>query len=303
MIVLNWSVSLSPTMKSTQGLKMATDTPDNKTKVLVNVYEPLITIMKHKFDAACLKRDAYLDRALKIEAGFLRKEVPTPNSEKAKCFIVDNLKKLKLKPLNLLLSVETVELINEVCKEKNIPRDAFINRFILLLIASDNIIDALFFRFIERLVPDCGLPEETWSIWYAEMMTDWRRYDMSHFLMNSPNVLDGIEFLIEIDPFNRLRDYLSCWIKESKSEEGGQKKIYNIAFEKNSLVSLPDEYAFLKTDNVLGFNTYMSDYEVSQLEALEKSVNAKLEADKLLAFAKKEKQIKRNKVLQAGGEQ
>ena len=123
---------------------------ENKTKVLVNVYEPVIAIMKHKLDAACLKRDAYLDKALQIEAGFLREEVTTPNSDKAKSYIADNLKQLKLKPLNLLLSTETVELMNEVCKEKNIPRDAFINRVFLLLIASDTVIDALFYRVIRN---------------------------------------------------------------------------------------------------------------------------------------------------------
>ncbi len=127
-------------------ITMATaDQTENKTKVLVNVYEPLVAIMKHKFDAACLKRDAYLDRALRIEAAMLREEVTTPNSDQANNFITENLKQLRLKPLNLLLSTETVELINEVCKEKNIPRDSFINRFFLLMIASDTILKALFF--------------------------------------------------------------------------------------------------------------------------------------------------------------
>ena len=127
-----------------------TEKTENKTKVLVNVYEPVIAIMKHKLDAACLKRDAYLDKALKSEAGFLREEVTTPNSDKAKNYIADNLKQLKLKPLNLLLSTETVELMNEVCKEKNIPRDAFINRAFLLLIASDTVIDVLFYRITRK---------------------------------------------------------------------------------------------------------------------------------------------------------
>ena len=94
----------------------------NKTKILVKVHEPLITIMQHKMEAACLKRDAYLDKALRAEAEFLRKEITTPNSDKAKNYIATQLSKLSLKPLNLLLSTETVELINEVCKEKNVPR-------------------------------------------------------------------------------------------------------------------------------------------------------------------------------------
>src|SRR5664279_3732773 len=102
-----------------------------KTKVLVNVYEPLIVLVKHKMDAICLKRDAYLDKALRHEIEDLRKEITIPNSDKAKSYIADNLKQLKLKPLHLLLSTETVDLINAVCKEKNVPRDSFINRFFL----------------------------------------------------------------------------------------------------------------------------------------------------------------------------
>jgi hypothetical protein len=129
---------------------MAT-TEINKTKILVKVHEPLIAIMQHKIDAACLKRDAYLDKALRVEAEFLRKEIATPNSDKAKNYIAAQLSDLKLKPLNLLLSTETVDLINEVCKEKNVPRDAFMNRFFLLLIASDTILSALFREFFSEL--------------------------------------------------------------------------------------------------------------------------------------------------------
>jgi hypothetical protein len=129
---------------------MAT-TEINKTKILVKVHEPLIAIMQHKMEAACLKRDAYLDKALRVEAEFLRKEIATPNSDKAKNYIAAQLGDLKLKPLNLLLSTETVDLINEVCKEKNVPRDAFMNRFFLLLIASDTILSALFREFFSEL--------------------------------------------------------------------------------------------------------------------------------------------------------
>jgi hypothetical protein len=129
---------------------MAT-TEINKTKILVKVHEPLIAIMQHKMEAACLKRDAYLDKALRVEAEFLRKEIATPNSDRAKNYIAAQLSDLKLKPLNLLLSTETVDLINEVCKEKNVPRDAFMNRFFLLLIASDTILSALFREFFSEL--------------------------------------------------------------------------------------------------------------------------------------------------------
>ena len=77
-------------------------------------------------------------------------------------------------------------------------------------------------------------------------------------------------------------------------------KLYSYAFEKNALNKLPDEYAFLKTNNTLGFNTFMTDDEVSEQEALDKSINAKVQLDKLLAFAKKEKQARPAKTKPAG---
>lgn len=266
---------------------------ENKTKVLVNVYEPVIAIMKHKLDAACLKRDAYLDKALKSEAGFLREEVTTPNSDKAKNFIADNLKQLKLKPLNLLLSTETVELMNEVCKEKNIPRDAFINRAFLLLIASDTVIDVLFFGLFKKHNPNRDFEswEEDWAEWGRNIINQKSYWKMPNCL-NRPNILDSIEEFVEINPFWRLRDYFSCYENEWK--------MYSFSFEKNALNNLPDEYAFLKTDNTLGFNTFMTDDEVSEQEALDKSINSKVQLDKLLAFAKKEKQARPVKSNPAG---
>ncbi|MGZ8173717.1 MULTISPECIES: hypothetical protein [Methylobacter] len=265
----------------------------DKTKVLVNVYEPVIAIMKHKLDEACLKRDAYLDKALCREAGFLREEVVTPNSDKAKSYIADNLKQLKLKPLNLLLSTETVELMNVVCKEKNIPRDAFINRVFLLLIASDTVIDVLFFSLFKECLgtidPDFWVSD--WNEWEIVLEPHIKMYHC----FNRPNILDSIEEFVNISPFWRLRDYFSGYEADWK--------MYSYPFEKKALNNLPDDYTFLKTDNILGFNTFMTDDEVSKQEALDKTISAKIDLDKLLAFAKKEKQVRPVKVKLIGDTQ
>jgi hypothetical protein len=274
-------------------MKMAiAEKTENKTKVLVNVYEPVIAIMKRKLDAACLKRDAYLDKALHIEAGFLREEVATPNSDKAKNYIVDNLKQLKLKPLNLLLSTETVELINEVCKEKNIPRDAFINRVFLLLIATDTVIDALFYRVIRNHYYWEGRSE-------ADGRSAWEgcKYEsigssLNELRLSNINMLDNIEELIAAPLFMVIRGVFL--------DAKGWTNLYSYAFEKDALHKLPNDYAFLKTENTLGFNTFMTNDEVSEQEALDKTINAKANLDKLLAFAKKEKQARAAKSKTAG---
>jgi hypothetical protein len=196
----------------------------------------------------------------------------------AKSYIADNLKQLKLKPFNLLLSTETVELINEVCKEKNIPRDAFINRVFLLLIASDNVLMALF-----------GHDVNTKS--YLENGLDGFVYNdyIDRNILDTPNSLDTVEEFVSISPFFRLRLLID-----------DNLKLYSYAFKKNYLSILPDEYAFLKTDNTLGFNTFMTDDEVYEQEALDKSINSNVQLDKLLAFAKKEKQARPAKTKPAG---
>jgi hypothetical protein len=241
----------------------------SKTKVLVNVHKPLIELMKCKFDAACLKRDAYLDKALLIEAGLLKKEVTTPNSDTSKSYIVENLKKLRLKPLNLLLSTETVQLINEVCQEKNVPRDAFINRVFLLLISSDTILKALF--------DDKEL--KNGEDHHLDYVSDYCGPEKLFY--NRFNVIDIIEGFVEASPFWGLR-----YVLDGRS-------LYNYAFRRGALDNLPDEHDCFKTDNSLGFNTFMTDDYVSKQKTLDIEID---ELDKYLkkylAFDKKEKQAR-----------
>jgi hypothetical protein len=251
----------------------------NKSKLLVNVYEPLIAIMKYKFDASCLKRDAYLDIALRHEIHCLRNEVTIPNSDKAYSYIANNLKQLKLKPLNMLLPTETIELINEVCKEKNIPRDAYINRFFLLLLASNTVLETLF----DSLRPDD----------YSENDADWMLdsdddrthidYELSGHTFDA---LDTIEDLLAIGPFWQLKNYLD---KHSKIN------LYTYSFERYALSKLPKEYGPLIAASTIGFNTYMDDAEVSKQENNDIEVDEKAKTDAFLAFMQQEKLARREK--------
>jgi hypothetical protein len=256
-----------------------TEKTENKTKVLVNVYEPLIDIMKTKMDAACLKRDAYLDKALRCESSFLQ-EMPISNSDKAKNYITENLRQLKLKPLNLLLSTETIDLMNTVCKEKNVPRDAFINRVFLLMIANDTILDTLFLKFIKERVPfdikDC-----------ADYLSDIGWYsDVDHELdalmgdrpVRVPNILDLIESAVGVPPLWRLRS-LFAWSSDFSSDFGN---LYQFPFEKNALRNLPSEYGPLRAENSLGFNVFMDDEEVSKQESDTEVFHSRAATDKLL---------------------
>ena len=219
----------------------------DKAKILVNVYEPLKAFMKYKFDASCLKRDAYLDIALRTEIRALRREVTIPNSDKAYSYIANNLKQLKLKPLNMLLSTETIELINEVCKEKNIPRDAYINRFFLLLLAPDTVLEALFYNLQPKPLYD---EEGEIKVTYGWMLeTDDDRTHIDYELGTSTfDALDTIEGLLAVGPFWQLKNYLG------RSESG----LYTYSFERYALSKLPTEYGYLKAESTIGFNRHLS---------------------------------------------
>lgn len=281
---------------------MAT-TEINKTKILVKVHEPLIAIMQHKIDSACLKRDAYLDKALRVEAELLRKEIATPNSDKAKNYIAAQLSDLKLKPLNLLLSTETVDLINEVCKEKNVPRDAFMNRFFLLLIANDTVLTALFSEFLSLAdLETMGEFSERHG-WDCDVDTDFYPNPMSIELMFRTKVaLDNIEEIVtESSPFLSTRIFINYLLSKYDEEKicNYRSAMYSYPFAESALKNLPDEYDFLRVDNSFGFNPYMSDSFIEtnkELKELFSDLSDEvLKKDKLLGSIEKEKQAKKEK--------
>jgi hypothetical protein len=289
----------------------------NKTKILVKVHEPLIAILQHKIDAACLKRDAYLDKALRIEAQYLRLEIKTPNSDKAKNFIAAQLSELKLKPLNLLLSTETVDLINEVCKEKNVPRDAFMNRFFLLLIASDAVLTALFYDLLEEHNEIYDWDWKPSGVQEYNGGGDWSFYDLDfnskgersrtedieihhNFTYHQIGILDSIERIVTAyTPFMQIRVFIDSITKQMDAYSNYYGAMYSYPFKKDVLQKLPSAYSFLKTDNSLGFNTFMTDTDIEVYEINEEFSKYELkqisEKDKLLKIIQEEKQARAEK--------
>jgi hypothetical protein len=82
---------------------------------------------------------------------------------------------------------------------------------------------------------------------------------------------------------------MDIWLRMDITKEN-KVTTYSHNFEKNCLSVLPDEYSFIKTNNLLGLNTYMTDDEVSKEEGFGRTVKLdKAELDKLLAFTKLEK--------------
>jgi hypothetical protein len=146
----------------------------------------VIKKLESKLESACLRRDAYLNRVLGIELDRLDNEVALANSESAQQFIADRLDALPRKLVTLTLKPELVDRLDDICRRKRIPRDAFFNRLFLLLAAKPKGIDTLFFRHFD-------------GNWRSEVWSE-RRNDGPFF----QNVFDPLD--PDIDPFWAIRE-------------------------------------------------------------------------------------------------
>jgi hypothetical protein len=264
------------------------NTDELKTKILVNIYSPLADHLTKKLNRACLKRDAYLDLVLKHECQFLRNEIAIPNTDEMKNYISKKIKELNTKPVSLYLSKETVELLNAVCDEKKVPRDAFLNRVFLLLIASEEMIGSLF----PRLKQEMG---NSWSFWIEAAEAG----DEQWFHVR-PNIVDSIEEFVTHSPFWLMRasiEKVNANIAENidtEFEVEQHQNLYSHVFTNDSFNKLSDDYDSLKKDiNLICFNTFMDDTQLvyatdaAELDLLDKLTDAnKKEAREALKHRK-----------------
>ena len=257
--------------------------PDQtKTKILVNVYSPLVGLLTRNLNEACLKRDAYLDLILQKECQFLKFEI-NKNSDEVRKYISKKIKKLNTTPVSLSLNAETVKILNDVCEEKNLPRDAFINRVFLLLVSTPEMLKALFPILEEAFDEDVHAAENGDEQWF-------------HI---RPNVIDSVKEFVSASPFWLLRaciDYhnvnkfTSKNVSVVKAGDGyveeyiheGHDPLYSHAFSSHALDGLnSDNYKVLRKNEIIMacFNTYMNDEQLvdaaddSDLELLNKYVD------------------------------
>lgn len=150
------------------------------TKISVKIFRPIIEQLIRHLDAACLRRDAYLNFLLAVELPALDREVSVANTEASERLVSNRLARLDTKLVSLALHTELVERLNEICQRKRIVRDAFFNRVFLLLSASPAVVDELYFK---------ELADKDWrgAVWQRIAPdNDIRRacFDPLHFVVN-----------------------------------------------------------------------------------------------------------------------
>lgn len=107
-----------------------------KTRIMVQLHEKLAKAIDRDFKALHIKRDGYLNELLTREIEELAEEAPVGNSAE----VLARLQARKLPDrvkLNLDLDETLVLRMNQVLKERNVPRDSFVNRIIFFLLAKE----------------------------------------------------------------------------------------------------------------------------------------------------------------------
>lgn len=228
-------------------------------KTSVRIYSPIVKKLDEKMNAACLRRDAYLNKVLEIELNELDREVSLPNSVAAQSFIAERIGRLDRKLVSLALRPDLVKRLNDICARKRIVRDAFFNRLFLFLTASPKVIDRLLF-------PGVG--------------GDWRAAVWSEHKHDLP-LFDNTFYPLEqdIDPFVTIRTGLRLYnegVEELYDHTNpATGELIRVAHNLNGDISPRDSFYTsilhdkqIKKIDLYGFNCYIPDWLIPDSPAL-----------------------------------
>lgn len=109
---------------------------------MVQLWGTLATSINKHFKEMHIKRDGYLNDLFTREIEELAREVTFRNSNQVRQHFREHPLPNRVK-LNLELDSTLIERMDEVLKQKNIPRDSFVNRVLFFLVAKDAHLDYL----------------------------------------------------------------------------------------------------------------------------------------------------------------
>lgn len=199
-------------------------TQSPKVKITVQIWGALAKSINREFKALHIRRDMYLNDLLKREIEELDKEVNFRNTDEIRYRLQGNKLPNRIK-VTLELDESLVERMAIVLKEKNIPRDAFINRVLFFLAARREHLDALGINHGYQEAPVMRSPiSGAWNSLYSPFMdirksNDGRFYTLPCFA-DGPFGQDGPNLFAmncAIDEGN--------WKQIKEHEEKGKKSI------------------------------------------------------------------------------
>lgn len=168
-----------------------------QTKTSVRIWAPILKKLEGKFDDACIRRDAYLAKVFAREVEYLAQEITVPNSPASYDHIASLHREARFSLISIALPRTLTDRINEVCKQKNVVRDAFFNRVLLLLAIDPKQLDRLMFPTLDQS-------------WVEEFIREIGPNDSCWFEYLQP-------LRAEIDPFDSIRCVLK-WVEDGESQ-------------------------------------------------------------------------------------
>ena len=115
-----------------------------QTKITVKIYTKLLNSFNNNLRNCFIKRDAYLNYVISQETPKLAEDMDGLKlTNPARQYIAGELKRLGTTKVNITIDKDTAEKLNLVINKSNMVRDAFINRLIIFLNASENLLEQL----------------------------------------------------------------------------------------------------------------------------------------------------------------
>lgn len=120
---------------------------ETKTKMLVQVWDVLARAIKRDLRSLHITRDAYLNALLAREIEELAREVEFRTPNDAHQHIKRRLRGLNRERMTIAVDRDVAQRIRQILEEKNISRDAFVNRILFFLVAKPAHLKRLGFEY------------------------------------------------------------------------------------------------------------------------------------------------------------
>ncbi len=120
---------------------MASSRKPGKTRITVQIGTKIVSAVHEKLASMHIKRDAYLNDLLKGEIEELAKEIQFRNTDEVRRALAGRI--AESTKVTLELDEDVSRRIDEVLRERNIARDAFLTRVYLFLFAPVAVLDVL----------------------------------------------------------------------------------------------------------------------------------------------------------------
>lgn len=178
----------------------------DSTKVQFVVWRPLLEALREYTEQACLRRDAYLSKALAHEVEVLAR-CQGRNSDLGREFLHRALKGLDCQSATFTLPNRLIERINQVCQDRNLHRDCFFNRVLLLITPKAQR------TFYEWLYGGDEVTHQGWQALIAQLDSAELAHD--HFYSS----LHVIRRAVDEDPLGMVRDAVGAFNEQRQDDD------------------------------------------------------------------------------------